>query len=68
MLLETALSAGVVRRDAGRYTLTRVGDNVLHEELTLIIACAAEHGLHLAEAIDGLGICHSLLRFEHAAR
>jgi hypothetical protein len=36
VLLETALSAGVVRRQAGRYSLTRVGDNVLHDDLTQI--------------------------------
>jgi len=36
VLLETALSAGVVRRQEDRYSLTRVGDNVLHDELTQI--------------------------------
>ncbi len=36
VLLESALSAGVVRREAGRYNLTRVGDNVLHDEMTQI--------------------------------
>lgn len=36
VLLETALSTGVVRRDDGQYSLTRVGDNVLHDELTQI--------------------------------
>lgn len=36
VLLETALSAGAVRRDNDRYHLTRVGDNVLHDELTQI--------------------------------
>ena len=36
VLLETALSAGAVRRENGRYLLTRVGDNVLHDELTQI--------------------------------
>lgn len=36
VVLESALSAGAVRRDAGRYSLTRVGDNVLHDELTQI--------------------------------
>ena len=36
LLLETALSAGVVRRTEGRYALTRVGRNVLHDELTQI--------------------------------
>lgn len=36
VVLETALSAGVVRRSSGRYSLTRVGDNVLHDELTQI--------------------------------
>lgn len=36
VLLESALSAGVVRREDGRYSLTRVGDNVLHDELTQI--------------------------------
>lgn len=36
VLLETALSAGVVRRVDGRYTLTRIGDNVLHDRLTQI--------------------------------
>ena len=36
VLLETALSAGVVRRVEGRYTLARVGDNILHDELTQI--------------------------------
>jgi hypothetical protein len=36
VLLESALSAGVVRRQDDRYSLTRVGDNVLHDELTQI--------------------------------
>lgn len=36
VLLESALSAGVVRREDDRYVLTRVGDNVLHDELTQI--------------------------------
>lgn len=36
VVLETALSAGVVRRQDSRYSLTRVGDNVLHDELTQI--------------------------------
>jgi hypothetical protein len=36
VLLESALSAGVVRREEDRYSLTRVGDNVLHDELTQI--------------------------------
>ena len=36
VILESALSAGVVRRTDGRYSLTRVGDNVLHDELTQI--------------------------------
>ncbi len=36
VLLETALSAGVVRREDGRYSLTPVGDNVLHDEMTQI--------------------------------
>ena len=40
VLLESALSAGVVRREGERgherYSLTRVGDNVLHDELTQI--------------------------------
>jgi len=36
VLLETALSAGVVRREDDRYSLTRVGDNVLHDEMTQI--------------------------------
>lgn len=36
VLLETALSAGIVRRCADRYSLTRVGDNILHDELTQI--------------------------------
>lgn len=36
VVLESALSAGVVRREYGRYRLTRVGDNVLHDELTQI--------------------------------
>jgi hypothetical protein len=36
VVLETALSAGVVRREAGQYSLTRVGDNLLHDELTQI--------------------------------
>ena len=37
VVLETALSAGMVKRTDGRYTLTRVGDNILHDELTQII-------------------------------
>ena len=36
VVLETALSAGIVKRTDGRYTLTRVGDNLLHDELTQI--------------------------------
>lgn len=36
VVLETALSAGVVRRQDGRYSLTRVGDHILHDELTQI--------------------------------
>lgn len=36
VVLESALSAGVLRRIDGRYVLTRVGDNVLHDELTQI--------------------------------
>ena len=36
VVLETALSAGIVKRSDGRYTLTRVGDNILHDELTQI--------------------------------
>lgn len=36
LLLETALSAGVVTRKDGCYSLTRVGDNVLHDDLTQI--------------------------------
>ena len=36
VLLETALSAGALRREDGRYRLTRVGDNVLHDTLTQI--------------------------------
>jgi hypothetical protein len=36
VLLESALSAGVVRRVDGQYSLTRVGDNVLHDEMTQI--------------------------------
>ena len=36
VVLESALSAGAVWRESGRYGLTRVGDNVLHDELTQI--------------------------------
>lgn len=36
VVLETVLSAGLVLRDRGHYKLTRVGDNVLHDELTQI--------------------------------
>ena len=36
VVLETALSAGIVKRSDGRYTLTRVGDNILHDDLTQI--------------------------------
>ena len=36
VLLETALSAGVVGREVGQYSLTRIGDNVLHDEMTQI--------------------------------
>lgn len=36
VMLESSLTAGVVRRDGDRYSLTRVGDNVLHDELTQI--------------------------------
>ncbi|NMG03748.1 SAM-dependent methyltransferase [Azoarcus taiwanensis] len=36
VLLETALTAGVVRRQDNRYLLTRIGENVLHDELTQI--------------------------------
>ena len=33
---ESELSAGIVKRSDGRYTLTRVGDNILHDDLTQI--------------------------------
>ncbi len=36
VVLETALSAGVVKRRNGCYLLTRVGDNLLHDALTQI--------------------------------
>jgi hypothetical protein len=36
VLLETLLSAGVAKRCAGRYYLTRVGDNILQDKLTQI--------------------------------
>ena len=36
VVLETTLSAGAVRRTNGRYTLTRIGDNILHDPLTQI--------------------------------
>ena len=36
VLLETAFSAGALHREDGRYRLTRVGDNVLHDTLTQI--------------------------------
>ncbi|MDP2432558.1 MAG: class I SAM-dependent methyltransferase [Pseudomonadota bacterium] len=36
VVLETALSAGVVRREGEHYSLTRIGDNVLHDEMTQI--------------------------------
>lgn len=34
VLMETLLSAGAVRRNTGRYRLTRIGDNILHDKLT----------------------------------
>lgn len=36
VILESALSAGVVRRQEGRYRLTRIGDNILQDRLTQI--------------------------------
>ncbi|MEO8409417.1 MAG: class I SAM-dependent methyltransferase [Propionivibrio sp.] len=54
VVLETALSAGVVKRANGRYTLSRVGDNILHDELTQInidyIHDVCYAGLFLLEA------------------
>ena len=53
VVLETALSAGVVRRRDGLYTLTRVGDYVLHDELTQVnidyIHDVCYQGLYLLE-------------------
>lgn len=36
VLLETALSVGVVQREVGRYRLTRIGDYILHDDMTQI--------------------------------
>ncbi len=36
VLLESALSAGVVQREKGRYRLTRVGDYFLHDPMTRV--------------------------------
>ena len=44
------------------FTSIASGNSKMHES-KVIIACAERHGLHLAETRDGLGICHSLLRF-----
>ena len=44
------------------FTAIASGNSKMHES-SVIIASAYEHGLELAECIDGLGICHSLLRF-----
>ena len=44
------------------FTTMASGNSKMHES-SVIIASAYEHGLELAECIDGLGICHSLLRF-----
>ena len=35
-----------------------------HLDADTLVACAATQGLRLADVHDGLGICHSLLRFE----
>lgn len=48
------------------FTAMASGNSKMYES-DAIIKCAKPHGLHLAEAIDGLGICHSLLRFERDA-
>lgn len=58
VILETALSAGVVRREGdhehGRYSLTRIGDNVLHDELTQVnidfIHDVCYQGMHALES------------------
>ncbi len=54
VVLEATLSAGMVKRMDGRYTLTRVGDNILHDELTQInmdyIHDVCYEGLFLLEA------------------
>lgn len=49
------------------FTAIASGNSKMHES-SVILACAAEHGLRLGECIDGLGICHSLLRFERGDR
>ena len=49
------------------FTAIASGNSKMHES-ALIVACAEANGLRLADAIDGLGICHSLLRFERAVR
>lgn len=45
------------------FTALASGNSKMYAAET-IVARAAAQGLHLAEAHDGLGICHSLLRFE----
>ena len=45
------------------FTAIASGNSKMYES-SVIVACAQANGLHLAELVDGLGICHSLLRFE----
>lgn len=48
------------------FTAIASGNSKMYES-SVIIACAESHGLRLADIIDNLGICHSLLRFEKAS-
>ena len=45
------------------FTAIASGNSKMYDADTLV-ACAATQGLRLADVHDGLGICHSLLRFE----
>jgi len=48
------------------FTAMASGNSKMYETKT-IVACAERHGLRMSESIDGLGICHSLLRFAQDA-
>lgn len=48
------------------FTAMASGNSKMYETAT-IVDCAEPYGLRLVESFDGLGICHSLLRFERTA-